>query len=947
MTGHEVRARPPSGRSDGSSDVTTRHEVTTQSFAAGPGFAMLRAGGAALRHRGGRWRLKDWRLRTKLTAVLVVPLLLAGVLGALRVTDLVGKARGFAALSDQVRFVQQLGVVVYELQGERYRVAAMRASGDTADRVGLSAQGRRVDSAVATLRAAQRAGEPSPAVALSRLSGLPALREATLRTDVIPSRAAARNAVVAYSALIATLLELDRRALDGAPDSLAHQVDGVDALAVAQEKAAYQHAVLLAGILSGGLLADQQTALRAADARFDAAAEEFGQAVSAKQRQLYFGARAVLDRERLLAAALDRAQRGAPLETVAGDWNSAAVGSVEDIRQAEIPLLSGLRKDTTARSDRAWREAFWDGAAVIALLLLAVALLIVVVRSLLQPLRALRTAAFEVADRRLPEAAEQLRSADCCPGQTIVNPVPVHSREEVGQVARAFDTMHAQALRLAAEQAQRRSSLNDVFVNLSGRTQQLVQRQLQLIDEVRSQTHDPAITSSLVALDRLAARMRRHSENLLVLAGGTVRRGADGPTAMLDVLTNAVSEIDQYQRVTVCPSPPAMVTGSVANDLAHLIAELLDNAASVAPQGTMVTLASALIEDKSLQVEITDSGRGIALDELQEVNARLAAAPAAEVSVSGQMGLLVVRELAAQHGISVRLRQRLGGNGITATVLLPPSLVTVDLRVPMDHVPSSTSQPESGSPGWSGPEQQLPLQVSVIDEATEGELFSPASINPASLGVVTAQSSQPRTAQQEWLELFGTSDQAGESAQLAATTDALDSAARPADSLLPSSAIPAGSGPAGSGPAGSGPAGQAAEVREEIFEMVSAWFREQQSAPVNDAPATAATEWSSPFDAGWQAAQALRAPVDHDVTPAGLPKRQPRAHLVPGADGDVLPTPVPAAPTRTADAVRGRLSRYQRGLNVGRHAHISPDDQLAWTDTLQRPFDERTFEENQ
>jgi hypothetical protein len=110
---------------------------------------------------------------------------------------------------------------------------------------------------------------------------------------------------------------------------------------------------------------------------------------------------------------------------------------------------------------------------------------------------------------------------------------------------------------------------------------------------------------------------------------------------------------------------------------------------------------------------------------------------------------------------------------------------------------------------------------------------------------------------------------------------------------------------------------------------------------------TAATEWWSPFDEGWQAAQALRAPVDHDFTPAGLPKRQPRAHLVPGADGDVLPTPVAVAPARTADAVRGRLSRYQRGLNVGRHAQISPDDHLSWTDTLQRPFDERTFEENQ
>ena len=696
-------------------------------------------------------------------------------------------------------------------------------------------------------------------------------------------------------------------------------------LAVAQEKAAYEHAALLAGILSGGLFADQQAALRAADARFDAAAEEFGQAVSPGQQQFYFGARAVLDRKRLLAAALDRAQRGAPLETVAGDWNSAAVGTVENIRQGEIMLLSKLRQDTVARSDRAWHEAFWDGAAVIALLLLAVALLIVVVRSLLQPLRALRTAAFEVADRRLPEAAEQLRNADG-PSQPTVDPVPVHSREEVGQVARAFDTMHAQAVRLAAEQAQRRCSLNDVFANLSGRTQQVVQRQLQVIDEIRSQTHDPAVTTSLVALDRLAARMRRHSENLLVLAGGTVRRDAEGPTTVLDVLTNAVSEIDQYQRVTVGPSAPAMVTGPVAHDLVHLIAELLDNATSVAPQSTMVALTSALTEDHSLLVEITDSGPGIALDGLQEINARLACAPAADMSIPGQMGLLVVRELAGQHGISVRLRQRLGGDGITATVLLPPSLVTVDLRVPTDRTPASTSERESGSAGWSGPEGQLPLQVSVIDDTTEGELFSPASINPASLGVVASQRSQPRTAQQEWLELFGST---GDQAQVAATTDVRNGAG-----LLPP-------------PAGAAAVEPAGEVREEIFEMVSAWFREQQSAPVNDAPATAATEWWSPFDEGWQAAQALCAPVDHDFTPAGLPKRQPRAHLVPGSDGDVVPTPVAAAPTRTADAVRGRLSRYQRGLNVGRHAHISPDEQLSWTDTLRRPFDERTFEENQ
>ncbi|MGH3550794.1 MAG: sensor histidine kinase [Pseudonocardiaceae bacterium] len=933
MTGHEVRARPPSGCPDGSPDVTVRHEPTTQSFPSGTGFAMLGAGGAALRCRGGRWRLKDWRLRTKLTAVLLVPLLLAGVLGALRVTDLVRKAQGFAALNGQFRFAQQLGVVVYELQGERTRVAVMQASGGTPDRAGIPAQSARVDSAVSTLRAAQPVGDASLAAALSRLSGLPAVRKAALRTNVASGNVAARDAVAAYSTLIATLLELDRRALSGASDSLARQADGVKVLAVAQEQAARQHAALLAGILSGGLLADQLTTLRIADARFDAAAEEFGQAVSPEQGPLYFGARAVRDRKLLLTAALDRAQRGVPLETVAGDWNSAAVGTVEDIRQGQITLLSGLRKDTAARSDQASREAFWDGGAVIALLLLAVALLVVVVRSLLQPLRALRTAAFEVADRRLPEAAEQLRGADCDPGQTTVDPVPVHSREEVGQVARAFDTVHVQAVRLAAEQAQLRSSLNDVFVNLSGRSQRLVQRQLQLIDEMRSQTHDPAMVTNLVALDRMAARMRRHSENLIVLAGGTVRRDAEGPVAVSDVLDSAVSEIDQYQRVTVCPSPQAMVAAPIANDLVHLIAELLDNATGAAPEDTTVTLASALTEDKSMLVEITDSGPGIALDELQGINARLACASAVDVSVPGQMGLFVVRELAAQHGISVRVRQRLGGGGITATVLLPPSLVTVDLRVPMDRVPDSPSEPGTESPGWSWSEGELPLQVSVIDETTEGELFSPASINPASLGVVTSQCSQPVTAQQEWLELFGNRDPAGgwvDDTQAAAAADALDGASPP--SISPP-------------PAGSGAVGHE-EVREEIFEMVSAWFRERQSAPVTDAPPTAATEWWSPFDEGWQSAQALRAPVDHDLTTAGLPKRQPRAHLVSGADGGGSPTPVPAAPARTPDAVRGRLSRYQRGLNVGRHAHIGLDEQLTWTDTLPRLFDERTSEEN-
>src|SRR5262249_10145681 len=94
-----------------------------------------------------------------------------------------------------------------------------------------------------------------------------------------------------------------------------------------------------------------------------------------------------------------------------------------------------------------------------------------------------------------------------------------------------------------------------------------------------------------------------------------------------------------------------------------------------------------------------------------------------------------------------------------------------------------------------------------------------------------------------------------------------------------------------------------------------------------------------PLDEGWHAAQALRSPLDHGLTAAGLPKRQPRAHLVSGMDSQLPRTPVPAAVVRTPEDVRARLSRYQRGLRVGRHARVGPDDRHRGTDTsVARPY---------
>jgi signal transduction histidine kinase len=622
-------------------------------------------------------------------------------------------------------------------------------------------------------------------------------------------------------------------------------------------------------------------------------------------------AKAVTDRKRLLDAALDRALRGAPLEMVPGDWNSAASATVEWIWQGHLTLLGELRRDAGVRGEAALRQAYRDGAVVGILLLLAVALLIVVVRSLLQPLRTLRTAAFEVADRLLPQAIEQLRTTDGTPGQVTVEPVPVHSREEVGQVARAFDTVHVQAVRLAAEQAQLRSSLNEIFLSMSGRSQGLLERALRLIDDARAHAADPELLGLLGQLHCLATRMRRHSENLVALAGGTQRRCADVPVAVLDVFHAAVSEIEGGARVSVCLPPAAMVDGPVVTDLIHLIAELLDNATSAIPHDASVTLGGSLTDDNGLLVEVTDSGAGLSPDALATINARLASAPTLDPMdppAAGQMGLFVVRELATPHGITVRLRQRTGDSGITATALLPPTLIRLDLHVPAQGVPAENAPASSG---WDDAQGQLPLQVSVIDRADATDLFSPASISPGWLGAETSPPGRPRTAQEEWLELFGSEPHP----ELHAERD------RHAEPLT---GIP--------------PVGESHEVREEIFEMVSAWFREQQSASVNDTLPTIQPDWRSPLDVGWEAAQALRHPIDHGLTEAGLPKRQPRAHLVSDADSQVASMPVSAGPVRSPEDVRNRLSRYQRGLRVGRHARIGPDEPLTWTDTLAHPF---------
>ena len=296
---------------------------------------------------------------------------------------------------------------------------------------------------------------------------------------------------------------------------------------------------------------------------------------------------------------------------------------------------------------------------------------------MVRPLHRLRTGALEVAGERLPEAVRRMSETDGEGVPLDVEPIDVDSSDEIGEVARAFDQVHREALRLAANEAALRGNVNAMFVNLSRRSQSLVERQIRLIDDLEQGEQDPERLSSLFQMDHLATRMRRNSENLLVLAGHEESRRWNQPVALVDVLRAALSEIEQYERVSLNVQPGIAVRGQAVSDVVHLTAELVENATSFSPAETPVTIAGHLLSSGGVLLEITDQGVGMGAEEMAHANWRLDNPPVVDVAVSRRMGLFVVARLAARHGIRVRLRPAASG-GLIALVWLPDEAITHD-----------------------------------------------------------------------------------------------------------------------------------------------------------------------------------------------------------------------------------------------------------------------------
>ncbi|MFF4089994.1 nitrate- and nitrite sensing domain-containing protein [Streptomyces nigra] len=355
-------------------------------------------------------------------------------------------------------------------------------------------------------------------------------------------------------------------------------------------------------------------------------------------------------------------------------WLGASTAKFEGYREIETDLVSKAVDEAASVSDDAKTDALITGAAVVVALLLAFILAGAVARQMSRAMRQLRNAAFGIAEQRLPMLVDQLSRTDPGRVDTRVAPIPITTRDEIGEVARAFDQVHREAVRLAAEQALLRGNINAIFTNLSRRNQSLIEGQLTLITDLENNEADPDQLENLFKLDHLATRMRRNGENLLVLAGEEPGRRWDQPVPLVDVLRAASSEVEQYERIELSGVPEAEIHGRAVTDLVHLLAELLENATTFSSPQTKVRVTATRLPDGRVMIEIHDKGIGLTAEDFADINHKLANPPTVDAAISQRMGLFVVGRLSDRHGIRVQLRPSGEQAGTTSLVMLPDAI---------------------------------------------------------------------------------------------------------------------------------------------------------------------------------------------------------------------------------------------------------------------------------
>ncbi|MEU4609288.1 sensor histidine kinase [Streptomyces umbrinus] len=851
--------------------------------------------------------------------------------------------------------------LAHSLSDERDEVTSYIAAGRPDGKGPSESRSARVDRQVDELRA-EAVEADAPAAFRETLDNI-----ATVRRAALTGKNTALEAHQAYSAALTELHGLAEELAEQLPPRAGSGAHALADLDTAVQQAAATRGLLLAALnvptstqtgtdpITGlpttsttSTAADtkQRNALTAAamqsNVREQAAITGFRETAPKNDRASYdstvTGAEVNTADKYLASLATRPTLSDSQLDTDTKKLDAALSARVEQMRGVEAALNTQRAKELAQLRDDDVTALEIRIAILGALMLLAVGVATGMARSLTRPLSVLRRGSARLAAEpatqepvkftgRNDEFAQVVRSVNALHAHALAAHERMATLEDdrkhlIGKrqkMADERDRLRSELADAVAHLEQVRSSIHGTFVNLALRTLGLVERQLGVIEGLEEREQDPDRLATLFRLDHFATVMRRHSENLLVLAGADHGHQHPGPVPLVDVVRAAVSEIERYERVRIAALPPhAHLAGFAADDISHLVAELLENASSFSPPDMPVEVSGWLLESGEVMLSVQDEGIGMTGDRLTQLNARLADFDPEDAydQESGEglgLGLYVVARLAHRHGVRVQLREQKQG-GITAVVVLPKSLLAA---APAVAVPSATTaRTAGGAPALSLPGADAEVNSNV--------LYARSDRDP----LIAAAEESVREAEEAPLvdgpvhedDAVGTGDQADADASPQSGTEEeqssepvatgpettmvlmapvppaedLSEPAEPAEPATPSITLPAQTS---SDPYAIGP---------DAHERVPDAPNQAQPQPAYD-PQTAQAP---------QAAQESHAPYasqepDEPVTDKGLPKRTPK-----------ISAPAPAARPRNAsvdaEALRRRLGGFHRGANHGR-----------------------------
>jgi len=650
--------------------------------------------------RGGITDFADrWPFRRKLNTLVGVPLIVVAALLSYVIVHQVDDARSAASAARLVRDSREVAELVSRVEAEHQQAVLLSVRHESAapgyppSPDAYEKAQAAVELAVADVRRAFGSQLPADeAQALKEVSGLSSLRD-----SVEKSYMPADNIDPAYANAADELIDglgLDRN------ESLASTFTGnmLDSLLRADAAhGSFETSVFSAQTGDANALIELVSAIGSHEL-YEHQAARFGRYATEEQITELGGIEhnvphATLD-VRFAALQVDPSSLVAKTPTQLTTSFTTALTDYPDYQKLagiRLKITSTLIDEIAARADRASTEAWWRAAWLLGAALLGfmlwLAFTVAVRRSVIRPVQALTGAAQKVAEVAGLELARVADDDAADAGPPRLREVPVTVRDEIGELAEAFNRVQNTAAALLERQVLSRRNVAEMFGNVGRRVSNLTTRQLALIDAVERGETDPALLDRLYRIDHIAVRLQRNADSLMLLAGIRETGLEASPTPLTNVARAALGQIEGYQRVRLHAETEVTVAPDIIGDLTLMLAELLENAVAFSPAGSPVEVSVRAGGDGA-RIEIADQGLGMSAERLAEENARLIRRERLDLVPTKVLGLFVVGILARRWGVEVVL-DRTPGGGVTSRVVIPSSLLL--LMSPVVPVAASAS----------------------------------------------------------------------------------------------------------------------------------------------------------------------------------------------------------------------------------------------------------------